>query len=357
MPNRSAHVEENDYQHLLGSEQVVVCRDEELGLQAVIAIDDTTRGPGFGGVRLRPYPSLRAGIVEAQRLAAAMTLKNAVAGIPYGGAKSVIFANGLGPDRVRIMRRFGEFVLRTGGAYMPGVDMGTTTEDLREIGSTGAVVACNEVDPSRWTADGVLAAITGAVRFRFGSPSLTGRSVLVQGVGHVGARLAAALTERGAEVIVADTDEETARTVAAATGARAVRPDEAISTVCDVYAPCAAARVITPASVEQLRCAIVAGAANDPLSDASMAVRLVEREITYVPDFVGGAGGVIEVHCHRIGMSDDALDQEIQRIDARVHDLLSDAQQHGRTPLESAHRLAAQALRPPASGTAWRPRA
>ena len=173
-----------------GSEQLVLCRDDEVGLRAVIAIDDTTLGPGLGGVRCVAYPNERAAVVEAQRLAAAMTLKNASAGLPYGGAKSVILAPEPSVDRVALMRRFGDFVTRTGGAYLPGVDMGTTTEDLAIAGQSGAVVSCATEDPSPWTALGVAAAIRAAVAHLDRRESLDGVRVLVQGAGHVGAALA-----------------------------------------------------------------------------------------------------------------------------------------------------------------------
>src|SRR5947209_7552104 len=137
------------------SEQVVVCSDAETGLRAVVAIDDTTLGPGLGGVRLRTYPSFAAGLRECRRLAAAMTRKNALAEIPYGGAKSVIFRPARIADRPALMRAFGRFVLRTGGAYLPGVDMGTSVEDLAEMARSGAVVSCADADPSPTTATGV----------------------------------------------------------------------------------------------------------------------------------------------------------------------------------------------------------
>lgn len=144
------------------SEQLVLCRDVEVALHAAIAIDDTTLGPGLGGVRFRPYSDDAAAIRQCRRLAGAMTLKNAVAELPFGGAKAVIVDQGPVADCDAPMRRFGEFCARA-GAYIPGVDMGTTVHDLAMMAEGGAEVTCSEEDPSPWTARGVAAAIHAAV--------------------------------------------------------------------------------------------------------------------------------------------------------------------------------------------------
>lgn len=160
-------------------EQVVVCHDRATGLRGVIAIDDTTLGPGVGGIRYRAYPDFAAAIREAQRLASAMTAKNAAAGLPFGGGKAVIFDDGPVADRAAFMRAFGRFVLRCGGAYIPGVDMGTTPADLAIMGGVGAEVSCHLEDPSPWTALGVWASIVAAVRHVDGADSPRGLSIFV----------------------------------------------------------------------------------------------------------------------------------------------------------------------------------
>lgn len=147
------------------SEQTITCRDDRTGLRAIIAIDDTTLGPGFGGVRYRAYPSTTAAAGEAQRLAAAMTLKHALAELPYGGAKSVVMLDGAAPapgspERRALFARFGEMIARTAGTYIPGVDMGTLLEDMQTIRDEGGARAfCDEVSPSPFTARGVHAAM------------------------------------------------------------------------------------------------------------------------------------------------------------------------------------------------------
>jgi leucine dehydrogenase len=319
-----------------GSEQLVLCRDDQVGLRAVIAIDDTTLGPGLGGVRCVAYPNERAAVVEAQRLAAAMTLKNAYAGLPYGGAKSVILAPEPSSDRAMLMRRFGDFIKRTGGAYLPGVDMGTTTEDLALAGESGAEVSCSTEDPSPWTALGVAAAVRAAVSHVDGREDLDGIRVLIQGAGHVGAALALDLAADGAQIIVADVNVSRAAEIAHAVGGSTVAPSEVIGTRCDVFAPCAVARVVSPSTIDQLNCRIIVPAANDTLSDESEAELLSERGITYVPDFIANAGGVIHIHALRARHDQQRLRSEVAKIGGRVRDLLDAAESSGETPLTVA---------------------
>jgi leucine dehydrogenase len=338
---------EADDQGWFRSEQLVLCRDDEVGLRAVIAINDTTLGPGLGGVRCIAYPNERSAVVEAQRLAAAMTLKNASAGLPYGGAKSVILAPEPGTDRVALMRRFGDFIARTGGAYLPGVDMGTTTEDLATAGQSGAEVSCSTEDPSPWTALGVAAGIRATVAHVDQRESLDGVRVLIQGAGHVGAALAHDLAADGAQIVIADVNAERAATVAHEVGGSTVAPSEVLGTRCDVFAPCALARVVSPATIDELSCRIIVPAANDTLADELEADLLARRGITYVPDFIANAGGVIHIHALRAMHDEPRLRADIAQIGGRVRDLLDEAQASGETPLMVAtsrvHRILAQA--------------
>jgi leucine dehydrogenase len=328
------------------SEQLVICRDDKLALRAVIAVDDTTLGPGLGGVRMRRYTSGGQAIVECRRLAAAMTIKNALAELPFGGAKSVIMAPERVADRTALMRRFGEFVARTGGAYLPGVDMGTSPEDLALIGEGGADVSCSTEDPSPWTALGVAAAVAAAVEHVDRRTGLDGVRVVIQGAGQVGTSLAHELAIAGGEVVIADVDRERAAAVAAAVGGRSLAADDALHEPCDVLAPCAVARVVSAERVAQLRCRIIAGAANDTLSTRADAGLLAQRGITYVPDFIANASGVIHIHALRAGFGEARLRADVGRIGDRVRELLESAEQSRCSPLELAEELAQRALGP-----------
>jgi leucine dehydrogenase len=287
-------------------------------------------------VRCVRYPSDAAAVTEAQRLAAAMTLKNAFAGLPYGGGKSVIEAPKPGVDRHALMQRFGEFVIRTGGGYLPGVDMGTSVADLQAMADIGADVSCNEEDPSPWTAIGVAAAVRAAIEHVDQREGIEGASVLIQGAGHVGAALARDLAADGAQIIVADINAERAATVAAEVGGSTVAAQAVLDTECDVLSPCSVAKVVTRETVGLLRCRMLVGAANDTLSDAGCADLLDERDITYVPDFVSNAGGVIHIHALRAGYSEKRLRSEVLQIGARTREVLESASGSGQTPLRIA---------------------
>jgi leucine dehydrogenase len=340
---------------LWGGEQLILCRDDSVGLQAAIAIDDTTLGPGVGGVRFRSYPNETAAITEVQRLAASMTLKNAIAQLPYGGAKSVIIQNGgeppTGPARVKLMRRFGEFVARTAGTYLPGVDMGTTVNDLAIIGESGAPVSCSEIDPSPWTAVGVASAIRAAVTHVDGRHDLDGVRVMIQGVGHVGAALAHDLAADGAVVMVSDIDADRAAELADDVGGIAVSAERALETPCDVFAPCAVARVVSQTNRARLQCRIIAGAANDMLANRALATALANSGITYVPDFVANAGGVIHIHALANSYDEQTLRAAVEQIGERVTEILDEAELLSETPLRVAERRAERVLAATAAST------
>ncbi len=206
--------------------------------------------------------------------------------------------------------------------------MGTTVDDLAVIGGVVADVSCDHQDPSPMTALGVFAGIRAAVEV--GGSSLADTCVLVQGAGHVGAALARHLRAAGCQVLVADVDEVRAEVVAAEVGGTTVDPFAVLDTPCDVFAPCAAARVIDRTALDRLRCRIVAGAANDVLAAPGLAEGLARRGILYVPDFVINAGGVIHIHALRSGWGPDKLEGSLLAIGDRVRRILDRRGAHRR---------------------------
>ena len=331
-------------------EHLLLSHDRESGLTAAIAVDDTTLGPGLGGVRWMAYRSFDVAVNEACRLARVMTLKNALAGIPYGGAKSVILrtdeSDALHNDshsRVAQLLAFATLVNRLGGAYIPGVDMGTSVADMATIGTISPWASCDHRDPSPATAQGVFFAVEAAVHHSLGT-DLKGVRVTVQGVGHVGAALAQRLTVAGALVTLADVDQARAAEVAERVNGRIVNPAVVHTQDCDVFAPCASARVLNAQTIDELRCALVVGAANDVLSERADAARLAQRGIVYVPDFVSNAGGVIDIHAGRADWSHEQLAKALEGIGQLTTRLLESADRDGFPPLAIAEAMASDRL-------------
>lgn len=319
------------------SEQVLTCADNDTGLRAVIAIDDTTLGPGFGGVRLAPYPSALDAIVEAQRLAATMTRKHALADLPYGGAQAVILdhsahdALGAGA-RQRLFERFARVVQQLGGHFIPGVDMGTTQADLSRMRDAGARVYGAGHDPYPWIARGVHAALRAGAARVFGSEDLLGMRVAVQGAGQVGAALARLLADDGARVLVGDIDHDRAQRLADRIGGLVIDPADAPYAQCDIFVPCAVAQVLRADSADRLQCRLIAGSANDILADEAAAEAIAAVGVSLVPDFVANAGGVIHEHARAMGWDTERLAEDVDRIGTRAGELLDRAAQNGQTP-------------------------
>ena len=326
------------------TELLVRCHDRAAGLTAVVAVDDTTLGPGLGGVRRLPYADEDVMVEEACRLARVMTLKHACADLPYGGAKSVLLRPE--PDDVQVrdvqLRAFGRCVERLGGSYIPGVDMGTTVRDLAVVGEVTRHVACDDEDPSPWTALGVFVGIAATLPAI--GVGLQGAHVVLQGAGHVGTELARRLAKAGCRLSVADVDPVRARALAQEIGGELLDPDTAVMTRCDVLAPCATAKVIDRTNAEGLRCAMVAGGANDVLATPEVAAVLEERRVVYVPDFVINAGGVIHIHALRDGWGARKLEESVLAIGDRVAGLIAEAARSGCTPLQVAEQLASERL-------------
>jgi glutamate dehydrogenase/leucine dehydrogenase len=331
-------------------EEAVIRYDRESGAWMFVCVHSTALGPAGGGTRLRVYETPGHGLADAMRLSQAMTVKMAVAGTDRGGGKAVLAVPELrtGDARRRLLLRYGELVTALGGTYRTAGDMNITPADLDVVaercpwvyGTTGA-----GGNSGRGTARGVLHGIRASVEHAFGSQDLSGRTVLVQGVGSVGHDLARYLSEDGAHVLVADVDESQAERVAAETGAEVVAAADVMGTECDVYAPCAVGGTLNAESIPRLRCSIVAGSANNQVAEPSDADRLREAGILYAPDYVINAGGVIQlVGLEDRGWDDDELERHLARIGDTLRRLYRDADAEDITPATAAERLAAERI-------------
>ncbi len=283
----------------MGHEQLVLCSDPSAGYRGIIAIHSTTLGPALGGTRFWSYASDEEAIIDALRLARGMTYKNAVAGLNLGGGKSVIIGDNRTQAREMLFRAHGRFVEGLGGRYVTAEDVGTSTSDMEFVHMETDYVtglAGKSGDPSPVTAHGVFRAVQAAARFHWGSDSLSGKTVAVQGAGHVGYYLARELHEAGAKLIVTDIDAERVKRVVNDFGARAVKTDEIYGVEADIFSPCALGGIINDDTIPKLQVEIVAGAANNQLLEERHGDVLQERGILYTPDYVANAGGVINVY-------------------------------------------------------------
>lgn len=287
------YLEEHDF------EQLVFCQDKSTGLKAIIGIHDTTLGPALGGTRIWDYQSEDEAIIDVLRLSMGMTYKNSAAGLNLGGGKAVIIGDPAQIKSEALFRTFGRYVESLNGRYITAEDMNTTTQDMAYINAeTDHVVGLEgkSGNPSPVTALGVYRGILAAVNEVYGSDDLSGKAVAVQGLGQVGYSICKHLHDAGAKLYVTDIRKDSIDRVVNDMGATAVAPDEIYGIDCDIFVPCAMGAIINDFTIEELKCKIVAGSANNQLADEKHGQMLKDKGILYVPDFVINSGGVINVY-------------------------------------------------------------
>jgi leucine dehydrogenase len=330
-------------------EHVVTRYDEPSGTWMLVCIHSTLLGPAMGGTRMQTYPGPADALEDGLRLAAGMTRKLAVLGLPCGGGKAVLAVPSVpnGAERVRLLERYGELVDSLGGSYVTGPDVNTGEADMDAIGTRTSHVFCRSADnggsgdPSIHTARGVFHGIRASLAHVFASDDPAGRTVLVQGAGSVGSKLAGLLAEAGATVLVTDVDEERAR----ATGGRLVPAEAALAIECDVYAPCALGATLSAESIPGLRCRIVAGAANNQLATPEDGERLRAAGVLYAPDYVINGGGALHgIGLETLGWDAGRLEREVEGIGDRLRTIYAQAEAEGITTDAAAERLAAERL-------------
>lgn len=317
----------------------------------VVAIHSSVLGPATGGTRLRSYPDLDAVIEDALRLSEGMTYKYAVAGFPRGGGKAVLACRTDLPaaDRSVLLRSYGLLLRDLGGQFQTGPDVGTSSEDMDIIAQTGAPYVFSRTPAAGgagssgpYTALGVLAGIEVACQHVFGDSSLRGRSVLIQGLGGVGAPLAKHLLEADAVVMVSDPRPDARAAFGRAPDIRVVEPQDVYSTPCDVFSPCALGGILSHDTVLHLACRIVAGGANNQLRSADVAEHLAARGILYIPDFVLNIGGAMAITgIEAMGWSQqEAATRVRDSVRMSLRDVLSVVTDQGVLPDHAARQVA-----------------
>ncbi|HMH26346.1 MAG TPA: Glu/Leu/Phe/Val dehydrogenase [Gemmatimonadaceae bacterium] len=288
----------------MGHEEIVMCSDPSVGYKGILAVHSTKLGPALGGTRFWQYATDDEAITDALRLSRGMTYKNAVAGLHLGGGKSIIIGDNKTKDREKIFRAHGRFVESLGGRYITAEDVGTSTKDMSYVQLETkhvAGLAGKSGDPSPVTAHGVFRAVEASANRKWGSDSLKGKTVAVQGCGSVGSYLAGELHKAGAKLIVSDIDAAKTARVEKATGAKVVQGDAIFTADADIFSPCALGGIINDKTIPKLKVQIVAGGANNQLLEERHGDELARKGILYAPDYVANAGGVINVYGEVVG--------------------------------------------------------
>jgi leucine dehydrogenase len=290
-------------------EQIVFCNDNETGLKAIIAIHNTVLGPSMGGTRMWAYNNEMEALTDVLRLSRGMTYKSAVAGLNLGGGKAVIIGDAKTQKNEALMRRFGKFVNSLSGKYITAEDVGVNTKDMEYIKMETEYVSGlpenmgGSGDPSPVTAYGVYLSMKASAKEKWGNDKLSGKKIVVQGIGHVGENLVKYLTKENADVFIYDINQERLKAIANETKATVITNADALYDMeMDIYAPCALGATVNTNTLGRLKCSIICGAANNQLADENVHGKMVmEKGILYAPDFVVNAGGIINVYYEREG--------------------------------------------------------
>lgn len=320
--------------------------DIESGLDGVIAIHSTALGPGAGGCRLWNYPGLDEALADAMRLAEGMSYKNALAGLPFGGAKAVLRQPAGDFDRDALFRAFGRAVNELGGRYVTAEDVGTGVADMERVAGVTQHVAGLPTsgdraggDPSPWTARGVFESMRAAAALMLGR-DLAGLTVAVQGTGNVGADLCRRLADAGANLLIADPEPGRRDRLSHILDAKVVGIDDIAGVDADIFAPCALGGALTRNVARKLKARLVCGAANNQLASVEVAPLLMARGIAYVPDYVANAGGIISVSAEYLDEDRSDVEARVTEIAPRVAAILETAARERRSPADVADQMA-----------------
>ncbi|MFT5336751.1 MAG: leucine dehydrogenase [Sphingobacteriales bacterium] len=303
-------------------EQVVFCQDKVTGLKAIIAIHNTVLGPALGGTRMWNYANEMEALNDVLRLSRGMSYKSAITGLNLGGGKAVIIGDSRQHKSEALFRRFGKFVDSLGGKYITAEDVGINTQDIEWVSMETEYVAGKPEylggtgDPSPVTAFGVYMGMKAAAKKQYGSENLSGKRIVVQGVGHVGEYLVDLLVKENAKVMIADIHEDRIQAIINKyPSVVALELDEVYTADMDIYAPCALGATVNDETLAQLKCSIIAGAANNQLANESIHGQAVmDKGIIYAPDFLINAGGIINCYAEVVGYGADAAMKKAEAI-------------------------------------------
>lgn len=329
-------------------EQLLFCNDNETGLKAIIAVHNTVLGPALGGTRMWMYNSEMDALNDVLRLSRGMTYKNSISGLNLGGGKAVIIGDARSMKSEALFRRFGKFVNSLAGKYITAEDVGISPADMTWVSmETDHVVGLpgKSGDPSPVTAHGTYVGMKACAKEQFGSDSLAGKKVAVQGVGHVGEYLVAALAKENAQIYISDIHEPTLNRVAKEYGAQIVGLDEIYDVDMDIYAPCALGATVNDDTLSRLKCSIIAGAANNQLKNEEIHGKAVmDQGIIYAPDFALNAGGVINCYSEVKGLSADWAMNKAEDIYTTISNIVKRSSSEGIPTYKIANQMAEERI-------------
>ncbi len=329
-------------------EQLLFCNDNATGLKAIIAVHNTVLGPSLGGTRMWVYNNELEAINDVMRLSRGMTYKNAISGLNLGGGKAVIIGDSRSMKSEALFRRFGKFVNSLGGKYITAEDVGISPQDMVWVNMETEYVAGlpgKSGDPSPVTAFGTYMGMKACAKKQFGSDSLTGKKVAVQGVGHVGEYLVKHLVEENAEVFVTDIYEPTLQRIAKEYGVKVVGLDEIYDVDMDIYAPCALGATVNDDTLSRLKCSIIAGAANNQLAiETKHGQAVLDKGIIYAPDYALNAGGVINVYAEVASKSAEWALQKAEDIYTTIYDIIDRSQKENIPASAIANKMAEERI-------------
>jgi leucine dehydrogenase len=333
-------------------EQIVFCSRPEAGLKAIIAIHDTTLGPSLGGVRMWNYSSERDAVRDVLRLSRGMTYKAAISGLNLGGGKAVIIGDSRTQKSEALFRAFGRFVDGLSGRYITAEDVGISERDMEWIFTETKYVTGipkhmgGSGNPSPVTAYGVYMGMKAAAKRAYGSDSLTGKRIGIQGAGSVASHLANYISKENAKLFISDIFTEKAESLAKQTGATVVEPDEIYTLNMDIFSPCALGGVINDDTIDYLKCDIIAGGANNILDDEEKhGEYLIKKGILYAPDYVINAGGIINVASELEGYNEEQSMEKAARIYDTTLRIFDYAEENNVPTIAASNILAEQRIR------------
>jgi len=328
-------------------EQVVFCNDKDTGLKAIIGIHNTVLGPALGGTRMWQYANEWEAVNDVLRLSRGMTFKSAITGLNLGGGKAVIIGDAKTQKTPELMKRFGEFVHSLSGKYITAEDVGMETADMDTVREVTPYVTGISEDkggagnPSPITAYGVFMGMKAAAKYKFGTDVLEDRTVIVQGIGHVGESLVEHLTNDGAKVIIDDINQERLEAISKKYGASIYKGNNVYAEAVDIYAPCALGATINDTTINTIQAKVVAGAANNQLADELTHGRILQQKgIVYAPDFLINAGGIINVYAELENYGKQEIMRKTENIYNTTLEILSNAETNDITTHQAALNIA-----------------